>query len=976
MSWRAGVVFSILLVSFGFSAWAEEIPTDPILRIETGMHSVMINRIGIDRAERILVTASDDKTLRLWSLPDGRPLRVLRVPIGEGNEGKVYAGAISPDGSLVAGGGHMRAGTDGQNIFLFDVASGRLVSRIPGIANTVLHLSFSADGTYLAAALGGGAGIRVWRTSDWTLAFEDLDYQYASYWVEFARDGRMVSSCEDGYIRLYDKGFRLIAKQPAPDGTDPLGASFSPDGTRIAVGYSDTPAVSVLSSRDLGVLYHPNPDTTPGMGMGNVAWSVDGDTLYAGSRTNVAGKGTPLRRWSGKGRGAATDTFPSQNTIMDLHPLTKGGLVIASSEPAFSIQDAKGREVLRREGEIGDFRGNAGYLLFSHDGTSVAFNIDTWVATGWQTKRMRFSLHDRDLAIDPPSLEGLNPPLTEVAEFTVGDWENGREPTFNGTVIPMDRFETARSLAISPDHRRFLLGTGWSLRYYDATGASEPEQLWTLSTPGETWGVNISGDGRVAVAMFGDGSVRWYRLEDGQELLALFIHKDGKRWVAWTPRGQFMAPAGGSDLMGWHVNRGPDQAADFFPAARFRSVYDRPDVVEAVIDALDPDEAVAQADAVSGRQTQQVAVAEMLPPVVSILSPANGSQVSSSTVTVRYAVRSSSGEKVTGVRVLVDGRMIQRNRGISLDAKSEGKGSSPPLGEGEQTVEVPIPEHDVEIAVIAENRHAASEPAVVRVKWQGAAPRQEFSVKPKLYVLAIGVSDYQSQDLRLDYAAKDARDFSDAMAGQKSSGLYRDVKVRLLTDGEANKDEILDSLDWLLKETTSKDVAMLFLAGHGVNDRNGNYYYVPHDGDPGSLRRSGVAYHDIKDALSSLAGKAVFFVDTCHAGNVIGDKRRGTVDIDRVANDLSGAENGVVVFASSTGRQFSLERNEWGNGAFTKALVEGLAGGADFTKDGAVTLNELDLYLSERVKTLTEGEQTPTTTKPRTVPDFPVVVVK
>jgi hypothetical protein len=51
-----------------------------------------------------------------------------------------------------------------------------------------------------------------------------------------------------------------------------------------------------------------------------------------------------------------------------------------------------------------------------------------------------------------------------------------------------------------------------------------------------------------------------------------------------------------------------------------------------------------------------------------------------------------------------------------------------------------------------------------------------------------------------------------------------------------------------------------------------------------------------------------------------------------VANDLSSAENGVVVFASSTGMQLSLERADWGNGAFTKALLEGLEGEADYTR--------------------------------------------
>ena len=64
------------------------------------------------------------------------------------------------------------------------------------------------------------------------------------------------------------------------------------------------------------------------------------------------------------------------------------------------------------------------------------------------------------------------------------------------------------------------------------------------------------------------------------------------------------------------------------------------------------------------------------------------------------------------------------------------------------------------------------------------------------------------------------------------------------------------------------------------------------------------------------------------------------------------------------------------NGAFTKALVEGLSGKADYQANGVITVNELDLYLAERVKELTGGWQTPTTAKPQTVPDFPITLAQ
>ena len=64
------------------------------------MHTAPIQRIGVDAACSLLATASDDKTVRLWSLPDGKLKRVVRLPIGDGDAGKVQATALSPDGRL------------------------------------------------------------------------------------------------------------------------------------------------------------------------------------------------------------------------------------------------------------------------------------------------------------------------------------------------------------------------------------------------------------------------------------------------------------------------------------------------------------------------------------------------------------------------------------------------------------------------------------------------------------------------------------------------------------------------------------------------------------------------------------------------------------------------------------------------------------------------------------------------------------
>jgi hypothetical protein len=139
--------------ALGVPARAQEgLHTEPVLVLEPGMHTAPIRRLDADAAGRFLVTASDDKTVRVWAAADGALLRTLRLPAGPGNVGKAYAAAISPDGALVAAGGWTSASGTDESVYLFDRASGRLLRRAGGLPARVIHLAFSPDGSRLAAA--------------------------------------------------------------------------------------------------------------------------------------------------------------------------------------------------------------------------------------------------------------------------------------------------------------------------------------------------------------------------------------------------------------------------------------------------------------------------------------------------------------------------------------------------------------------------------------------------------------------------------------------------------------------------------------------------------------------------------------------------------------------------------------------------------------------------------------------------------
>jgi hypothetical protein len=138
---------------------------DAILRIDAGTHTATIKRIGVSADGRLLATGSKDKTVRLWALPEGKLLRTLRPPIGDGGEGKIYAVALDPAGRWVAAGGWTtKSGADGF-VTLFDPETGAVFARLGPLPNVVLELEVSSDGRWLAAGLGGKNSVRVWDLS-------------------------------------------------------------------------------------------------------------------------------------------------------------------------------------------------------------------------------------------------------------------------------------------------------------------------------------------------------------------------------------------------------------------------------------------------------------------------------------------------------------------------------------------------------------------------------------------------------------------------------------------------------------------------------------------------------------------------------------------------------------------------------------------------------------------------------------------
>ena len=78
----------------------------------------------------------------------------------------------------------------------------------------------------------------------------------------------------------------------------------------------------------------------------------------------------------------------------------------------------------------------------------------------------------------------------------------------------------------------------------------------------------------------------------------------------------------------------------------------------------------------------------------------------------------------------------------------------------------------------------------------------------------------------------------------------------------------------------------------------------------------------------------------------------------------------MLLYASSASDTKSVEDPSWGNGAFTKALVEAFSGGARRPEDEGLSTQALEMYLYKQVKKLTKAKQSPIFMNPNGMEHF------
>jgi uncharacterized caspase-like protein len=186
----------------------------------------------------------------------------------------------------------------------------------------------------------------------------------------------------------------------------------------------------------------------------------------------------------------------------------------------------------------------------------------------------------------------------------------------------------------------------------------------------------------------------------------------------------------------------------------------------------------------------------------------------------------------------------------------------------------------------------------------------------------------------------------------------------LLTDGQASGSRIRQELQAMAQRVRPADLFVLYLAGHGVSNDQGEYVFLPADllyRNSESLSAGGLNGTELRQLLARIpSSKTVVVLDTCSSGafglsgRSLGEKGA----IDRLAR-LSGR----VVLAAAGDQKMALESPDNQRGIFTGALLRALAGAADTNRDGQVGVREVADFVEAEVQRITRQlfgyEQTP-----------------
>jgi WD40 repeat protein/serine/threonine protein kinase len=490
------------------------------IRVFKGHTDGVLSAIFSPDGSRVFST-SRDETMRVWDVASGQEMQTLPT-----NAGYVYSIAFSPDRSTFV------LGAQDGTVREWDAHANKERGKWKGHVGTVWHVAYNPDGTRLASA-GHDGTVRVWDTRTGQELHRLSGHAARVIGLAFSPDGtRLASAGGDGFVRIWDPAKGEAIRAFLAHTGEVLSVAYSSDGTRL-VSAGEDGTIRVWHTASGVELRTYRGHTGEIM---SVVYGPDGTQLYS-----AGGDDSQVKIWDASDIGELRLFRAPGGEVVGLAYSPDGSrLASAGSDRIVRIWDALSGKELRA---LKRHEQSISSLAYNWDASRLASGdfggtVRVWdAATGDELFTLKSNAGDvAGLAFSPDgtSLAGA------CADGAIRFWDmhDGKEYR-----IYKDHKGPVDSVAYSPDGR-FLASAGEdaTLRVWDLATRDAPRVLkgHTLGIPS----VVYSPDGTRLASAGHDGTVRVWDAATGNELHRLKGHTGWVANVAFSPDGTRIASAG------------------------------------------------------------------------------------------------------------------------------------------------------------------------------------------------------------------------------------------------------------------------------------------------------------------------------------------------------------------------------------------------------------------------------------------------
>lgn len=892
-----------------------------------------------------VLVIDENETINLWSV---KGKSITRIE-GPGNifqvdnpalSGETFSGAdYSPDGKYIITVTSPDSKTEPGKIHLWS-RDGKLITSFKNDI-TIASVTFSPDSRFIVSQSNDGKTVRIWTTDGKivntfndclkkniispdgkfiisylggiTLKLRDINSRYEKV---FDNSMAFAFSPDNKYLAIGSKNTIILSKNDGNpvkifgEGSSIDGIHkvlFSPDGKYLASGSSDnTVRLWTGSGEEVKIFEgHSNPVI-------QVAFSADGKYIFSESWDHTD------RLWTTEGK--LIKTMKSCDGINCMIYSPKGKYRAFQSEDTIQIMTMDGNPVktFKNQGKIACFSPDEKFIVLISDNTTQILSIEGEPVKTFKNRgRICCFSPDGKFIAEIPYNNNRVINLLSTDGTLVRSLSCGGDSDYISEII------------FSPDGKYIATINARSSRIYLWTIDGKPVHTFTGHTDYVS-SINFSPDGKFIASGSLDGTIRLWNITTNHfiSLSAFASHE----WFVFHENGYFDCSSGGRKYIAFI------RGITAYNPEQFWDRFYTPGLIEKFI---------------AGEKLPEKNINDVIQdiPVVNILSPENGYKTENDKVTVRVSAKSANG---TGKILLYhNGRIIDENsRGIILKSAGTIREFTVELADGENVFAGAASDK----AGLVEGRSDKIVITYVPAK----------IVKPDMYILSVGVSEYKDSNIRLKSPDMDAVTVSETLK-ETAGSIYGGVYISLLVNGNATKEKIKKAVDAIGNKARKIDTVIIFFAGHGDMDSN-IYYYLPYDADITDISSTGVSISDLSSYIQALqANKVALFLDTCKSGGAV--KELARIALSRGYEEkklIAGlAKNrGIAVFSASNESQSAYEIKDLNHGIFTWCLIDALKNRKnEISINSLITINKLlsvvNQMTRETAEKYLEVEQSP-----------------